>query len=302
MKRVETSESDQLPAPSMAGAGLDRLSSVFERFHVRASLFHTGTICGLQRFEAEPGRAFLHVLRRGEMELRHRDEGGLKRLQLTEPTLLLFPKASYHEFVNPPRDGPDFTCATLAFDGGDRNPIVQSLPSLVAVPLAAIDGLEPALGLLFSEADQNRCGSRLLANRLFEVVLLQVLRWIIDHPAQAGVTRGLIRGLSDPRLAPMFVAVHSAPEQDWTLEKMAALAAMSRSTFAAAFRSATGTTPALYVLDWRLSIAMNLMRAGQSIKQVAMELGFADPPSFSKAFHRRIGSAPRQWINDAAPS
>src|SRR5690606_22616797 len=111
-------------------------------------------------------------LRRGEMEVRHLPgETTVPRLRLTEPTLLLYPRPLHHVFVNPPQDGTDFTCATLDFDGGWRNPIVQSLPSVIHVPLSAVDGLGPTLDLLFAEADHVRCASRLLANRLFEVVL-----------------------------------------------------------------------------------------------------------------------------------
>ncbi len=237
----------------------------------------------------------MHVLRRGEMEVRHQGAQGLVRTHLVRPTLLLLPRPVYHELVNPPVDGPDFTCATLDFDGGDRNPIVQSLPPAVLIPLDEMEGIEPTLALLFSEADRTRCGSRLLVDRLFEVVLIQVLRWIIDHPTEAGVTQGMMMGLSDPRLAKSLVALHATPQQDWSLERMASVAGMSRSAFAAAFKSATGTTPAAYLLDWRLSVATSMLRAGRSVKQIAIDLGFADAATLSKAFRRRIGSSPRSW-------
>jgi len=288
------------PTLALGPQPVDRLGAVLERFRVQASLFHTGPLCGLHVFEAVPGRGFLHVLRRGEMEVRHHDGSGMQRLQLSEPTLLLFARDVHHEFVNAPVDGSDFTCATIDFDGGARNPVVQSLPDLVALPLKAIDGLETTLDLLFAEADQVRCGSRLLANRLFEVVLIQVLRWIIDHPAQARVSQGLMMGLSDPRLARALVAVHRAPEQDWSLERMAAAAGMSRSAFAAAFKAATGSTPAAYLLDWKLSVAGAMLRSGRSVKQVALELGFADAPTLSRAFRRRTGASPRDWLSTRA--
>lgn len=280
-------------------ARVDRLSSLLARFRVRASLFHSGALCGNHAFEARPGRAFMHVLRRGEMEVRHLPGQAEPRLRLSRPTLLLYPRPLYHQFVNPPRDGADFTCATLDFDGGDRNPIVRSLPSLVSVPLDAIEGLGPALDLLFAEADRVRCGSRLLADRLFEVVLIQLLRWIIDHPAEAGVGSGLVTGLSDPRLARALVALHDAPHESWPLERMASIAGMSRSAFAAAFRAATGTTPAAYLADWRLTLAGTRLRAGAPLKVVAAELGFAGAPSLSRAFRQRMGMSPRQWL--AAP-
>ncbi|MFY0479335.1 AraC family transcriptional regulator [Achromobacter marplatensis] len=276
---------------------VDRLSALLDRFRVRASLFHTGALCGIQTFEAQPGRGFLHVLRQGEMEVRHLPGAdGPPRMVLTEPTLLFYPRAMQHQFINPPVGGSDFTCAALDFDGGERNPIVQSLPAVLRVPLDAVQGLRPALDLLFAEADNVRCGARLLADRLFEVVLIQLLRWILDHPAQAGVSSGLVMGLSDPKLARALAALHQAPSEEWPLEKMAAVAGMSRSAFAAAFKDATGTSPAAYLTDWRLSLAASMMRAGRPVKWVADELGFASASSLSKAFRQRMGASPREWL------
>lgn len=276
---------------------IDRLSALLDRFRVRASLFHTGALCGIQTFGAQPGRGFLHVLRRGEMEVRHLPGAAEpQRMVLAEPTLLFYPRAMHHEFINPPVGGSDFTCAALDFDGGDRNPLVRSLPPVLRVPLDAVEGLRPALDLLFAEADNVRCGARLLADRLFEVVLIQLLRWILDHPAEAGVSGGLVMGLSDPKLARALVALHQAPRDEWPLEKMAAIAGMSRSAFAAAFKDATGTTPAAYLTDWRLSLAVSMLRSGRPVKLVADELGFASASSLSKAFRQRMGASPREWL------
>ncbi len=277
----------------------DRLSALLEHFRVRASLFHTGPLCGRTRFEVQPDRAFLHVLRRGELRIEHR--GGplaRRRLLVDEPTLVLYPRAVHHEFVNPPREGADFTCAALHFDGGDRNPIVAALPALVLLPLRAVTGLQPALDLLFAETDRPRCGSRLLADRLFEVVLIQLLRWIVDHPQAAGVSGGLFMGLHDPRLARAIVALHAAPQDDWPLARMAEQAGMSRSAFAEAFRAATGCTPAAYLTDWRLTLASAALRAGRPQKLVAAELGFSNGSSLSRAFKQRFGRSPRAWLNE----
>ena len=275
----------------------DRLSTLLDRFHVRASLFHSGPLCGRTTFEALPDRAFLHVLRRGSLQIEHPVHSGQrKRVTVDEPTLILYPRAVHHAFINAPREGSDFSCATLYFDGGDRNPIVAALPPLVLVPLDAVPGLRPALDLLFSETDHARCGSRLLANRLFEVVLIQLLRWIIDHPQAAGVSSGLVMGLSDPRLARALVALHAAPQDDWSLTRMAAAAGMSRSAFAEAFKAVTGTTPSAYRTDWRLTVASTRLRAGQPQKLVAAELGFSSASSLSRAFKQRFGTGPREWL------
>jgi len=285
----------------MAAEPVDRLSTLLDRFHVRASLFHSGPLCGRSTFEAQPDRAFLHVLRRGQLQIVHAARTGApRRVVVDEPTLLLYPRALTHSFINPPQDGSDFTCATLRFDGGDRNPIVAALPALVQLPLDAVPGLRPALDLLFAETDRVRCGSRLLADRLFEVVLIQLLRWVIDHPQAVGVSSGLVMGLSDPRLARALVALHAAPQDDWSLAQMAAVAGMSRSAFAEAFKAVIGSTPAAYLTNWRLTVASTLLQAGQPQKLVAAELGFSTGSSLSRAFKQRFGSAPREWLAGAS--
>lgn len=278
-------------------APMDRLSVLLERFRVRAALFHSGSLCGTARFEARPGRAFLHVLRQGALTVRHRSTPGLAPvMELHEPSLLLYPRPVFHEFIHPPREGSDFTCATLDFDGAERNPIAQALPPLVCVPLRQVDGVRAALELLFAETDQVRCGSRVLADRLFEVVFIHLLRWILDHPEEVGVSGGMIAGLSDARLARALVAMHRAPAHDWSLASLASEAAMSRSAFAAAFKRATGVTPARYLTDWRLTLATALLRGGRPLKQVAEDVGFAGPSSLSRAFKQRFGACPREWI------
>jgi AraC-like DNA-binding protein len=296
MKSMKVDRSSSTPVES-APEPVDRLSTLLDRFHVRATLFHAGALCGRTTYEAQPDRAFLHVLRRGRLQIEHPARAGVsRRVVVDEPTLLLYPRAVRHTFINPPREGSDFTCATLQFAGGDRNPIVAALPPLVQVPLDAVPGLRPALDLLFAETDRMRCGSRLLADRLFEVVLIQLLRWVIDHPHDVGVSSGLVMGLSDARLSRALVALHAAPHDDWTLARMAAVAGMSRSAFAESFKAVTGTTPAAYVTDWRLTVASTLLRGGQPQKLVAAELGFSTASSLSRAFKQRFGVAPRQWL------
>ena len=92
-----------------------------------------------------------------------------------------------------------------------------------------------------------------------------------------------------------MVALHQSPRDDWPLQRMATEAGMSRSAFAAAFKEVTGTTPAEYLSDWRLTLAAAHLRSGQPIKLIAAELGYASPSTLSKAFKQRFGVPPRQW-------
>lgn len=277
---------------------IDRLSSLLKRSGVRVSLFHSGALCGLQKFDSGGGLGFLHVLRRGRMEVTHHGAAGIpERVVLDEPSLLFYPRPLTHHFHNPPKDGSDFTCAALEFEGGANNPLARSLPPFIRLRLAAVDGLEPALALLFAETDRVRCGQRLLADRLFEVVLIQLLRWLLDHPEEAGIQSGLIAGLSHPRIARALVALHEAPGDAWTLERLAACAGMSRTSFATVFRQVVGQTPADYLAGCRIALAQAGLREGRPVKLLAEQLGYANPPALSRAFAAKVGLSPREWLN-----
>jgi AraC-like DNA-binding protein len=287
--------------PTPAAAPLDRLSTLLQRFRVRAELFHAGPLCGVTRFAARPGLGFLHVMRRGEMVVTHRAGRGLRRrIVVSEPSLLFYPRPLAHDFHNAPEEGADFACATLAFEGGEQHPLARALPPVIVLPLAQLPALQHTLALLFAETEALRCGQRLLVDRLFEVLLLQLLRWLLDHPQEAGMPPGLLAGLAHPALARALVALHEQPGAPWTLEAMAREAGMSRSAFAAAFKAELGQAPAEHLADWRLALAQQALLQRQPLKYVADELGYGSASALSRAFARRLGVSPRAWLQAQA--
>jgi len=285
--------------PDAPADPVDRLSALLERFRVRAHLFHAGPLCGVTHYAERPGIGFLHVIRRGEMVVTHGDDPSApRRIEVTEPSVLFYPRPLAHTFHNPPEEDNDFTCATLAFDGGASHPLARALPPVVVLPLAKVEGIDHTLALLFAETTRVRCGQRLLADRLFEVLLLQLLRWLLDHPAEGEVPLGLLSGLSHPALARALVAMHERPGDAWSLESMAREAGLSRSVFAATFKTHVGETPAEYLAHWRLSIAQAELRKGASIKQLAGDLGYASAAALSRVFAQKVGVSPRDWLRD----
>src|SRR3546814_10483120 len=131
-------------------------------------------------------------------------------------------------------------------------------------------------------SDQVRCGHRLLADRLFEVVLIQLLRWLFDHAEQARVTPGLIHALSDRRLARAIVAIHGEPGRAWALDELAAEAGMSRAGLTSAFRRHMGRSVGDYLSDYRVLVAKRELSLGRPVALVSDELGYASPAAFAR--------------------
>ncbi|MEQ1598684.1 MAG: AraC family transcriptional regulator [Methylotenera sp.] len=277
---------------------VDRLSTLLERFRIRTRMSFSGLMCGKHEFAKEANKAYLHVLRRGSMEIRHpRAKGVPARITLNVPSLIFYPRPFSHQFHNAPHDGSDFTCAEIAFEGGQSHPIVQALPPLVLLRLNEVDGLQESLNLLFAETEHVRCGHRVLADRLFEVVLIQLLRWLLDHPSHAKINNGLLMGLSSPQLAKALTAMHESPGEPWTVEQLAQASGMSRTAFAVKFKQLVGQTPAEYVANWRLTIAQARLREGVPLKILAGELGYSSQSALTRAFTARLGVSPREWLS-----
>ena len=279
---------------------IDRLSAVLGHFPVQAQWLLSGPLCAGAQVTARPEQGFLQLLRHGQLTLTQgQARRAVQRRELHTPTLLLYLPAPGPSWRSLPSADADITCATLHFVAGANHPLVRALPPLLAIPLQAVPGLDGALALLFAEAEQLRCGHRLLADRLCEVVLIQLLRWLLDHPEQGGVSVGLVAGLADAALARALTAVHAQPGADWDVRRMAQQAGLSRSAFAARFKRLVGLSPADYLRDWRMRLAMQQLAQGQSVKCIADALGYANPSALSRVFAQRLGMPPRAWLATA---
>jgi AraC-like DNA-binding protein len=267
----------------------DRLASLLDHFSISARIFHTGTLCGINDLGADSGVGQLHLIRQGQVELIH---GDATVARITEPTLLLYPLPMAHRFRTDPKHGADFVCANIGFEGGPANPIAAALPSYICRPLAALQGAEQILTLLFAEAFETNCGREAVLDRLFEVVLIQVLRNLMED---GSIQVGMLAGMGHVRLRLALIAMHEKPAHDWSLEELAAQAGMSRSVFANAFRECVGCTPGVYLQRWRIGLAQRALLQGRPLKLVAIEVGYGSEAAFSRAFKASCGMSPRQW-------
>lgn len=268
---------------------VDRLQGLLQRFSVSARMFHSGPLCGLTDFQPD-GQGQLHLVRRGPVEVRHAGT----QLTVAEPSLLLYARPLAHRFLTDARIGADMACANLAFGPGDPHPLARALPAFVHLPLADLQGgVQPVLDLLFEEAFARRCGRQTVVDRLFEVVLVLVLRHLLD----AGQVRdGPLAGLGHPQLAKSLAAMHDDPAHPWTLEVLAARAGMSRSRFAEVFAQVVGQPPAAYLAGFRITLAQDALQRGDRLERIAQQVGYGSAAALSRAFTGMCGVSPRAWL------
>lgn len=84
------------------------------------------------------------------------------------------------------------------------------------------------------------------------------------------------------------------------VSRLAAIHGLSRTNYSHLFRSATGMTPARYILQVRLEEAARLLtQHAMSIKEVAHATGFANANHFSKCFRKHYAATPAQYLSHA---
>lgn len=246
----------------------DPLSPLLTHFSARARVFYTGSLCGADTFDEAADVGFLHLLKHGRIHLRD-NRGRVETL--AEPTLLFYSRPLTHRIETDQDAGAELACASVAFDHQAFNPIALALPPYIRCALGELGDARALLDMLFSEAFANKPARNEVLNRLFELVLIQLMRATITR---ASGDIGFLRALSHPQLSRALTAMHSHPERDWSLEALAGRAAMSRSSFAELFRREVGQTAGEYLAGWRITTA-------QAFKQI-------------------VGRSPGQWLREQA--
>lgn len=178
------------------------------------------------------------------------------------------------------------------FDSADAQLLVSLLPRQVHVRGDA--RLRSLVELVADEASERRSGRELVLKRLVEVLLIEALR-----AAQGTHTPpGLLRALSDERLAPVIRELHRDFARPWSVPELAKVAALSRSAFFARFTRTVGMAPKEYLLGWRMAVARELLRneANVSVSEVADRVGYGSASSFSTAFSRHVGMPPQRFV------
>lgn len=189
----------------------------------------------------------------------------------------------------------------LRFEDAGAGRLVDALPSVIHVkgddgqPMPA---LAATLQFLAIESASGAPGSEAIRSRLADILFVQAIR---AHAASHGDCRaGWLKALHDPQIGVALTLMHQTPEAPWSVGSLAAKCAMSRSAFALRFRELVGTSPAAYLVDWRMQQAARRLRSGDAtVAAVARAIGYETEAAFGKAFKRWSGASPGDFRKGA---
>jgi AraC-like DNA-binding protein len=268
---------------------MQRLDLLLEHFQFRTKTAFHGKVCSdiqpLRDFQT----GFIHFIRSGHAVI---EVAGIKTIRTESPSLVFFPRASYHSIRAADGQEIDLVCATVSFRD-PNNPLAISFPDILVVPIVVAPEMGATLDLLFGEFHRNELGRDTILDSATRILLLQLIRLQVYKGQLNG---GLLSGLSCPHLSSVLSLMYERFAQELSVEQMAEKAGMSRSVFIQHFRKTIGITPYDYLIQLRINIAQTRLELGQSsIKKIATEVGYNSISAFARLFKQQVGMTPGQW-------
>ena len=148
--------------------------------------------------------------------------------------------------------------------------------------LGAAEELADRIG---AESEQARPGHEAVLLGL----LMELMVFLSRHYGESNVRES--RALLE--MGKLISALEQRFSEPWTLEQMAKLARLSRTSLLRVFRQATGKSPVDYLIGLRIEAAKRLLRQGElSMTDIALETGFGDSNYFARQFRLVTGRTP----------
>ncbi|MFA7387342.1 MAG: AraC family transcriptional regulator [Thiohalobacteraceae bacterium] len=286
----------------------DRLVNwLISALELETTVFHIGQYCGSWRASTAGrmrasfhlvlrGRCFLHLENREPIELGPRDAVFLLRDQphsLTperHPGPACVPRPM--QAMQPVRaDGTSLACGFFDFRGLPCELLSESFPDclLLRADAPALRAITPLFDLILAEANRDAAEASPLIERLTELMLFYLIR---DMATREDIEAGLWAVASRAQFAPLVEHLLRDPGRDWSVEHMAQVTNMSRSSFFKHFMDTCGLPPAQFLLSLRMNIAARRLRKGDSVTRAAEHVGYQSPAAFTRAFKKIIGEQP----------
>jgi AraC-like DNA-binding protein len=119
----------------------------------------------------------------------------------------------------------------------------------------------------------------------------------ILHLNRASSAPTHVRLPRDARALAIAQSILDCPARKQSLVALCAQAAVSVRTFQRIFRNDVGIDFDSWRRQVRLTRAVQLLVAGETVKQTAFAVGYSQPSAFVEAFRRTFGATPKTWTD-----
>lgn len=200
-----------------------------------------------------------------------------------------------HPFLPNPqsKDRPSsLTCGVFLLHDTQLNPLFESLPPFLHLSLQHYPSLYRLSKMLVQEVDSQAQGRVYAIERLLEILCAEA----ICSYASTEQVQGWLKGFHDPVVRSAVIAMHQAPEKEWTVEQLAEVVNLSASRFAVRFSTVMSESPMIYLTKWRMNLASRLLRESeQPVEAIAQQVGYSSLPAFNRVFKKYLGIPPATW-------
>lgn len=185
-------------------------------------------------------------------------------------------------------------CGAVRFEHPAAHYLVQLLPEFITIEAwhsPQMEWIQSTLRLMAAEAAELRPGGETIITRLADILVIQAIRsWMAEDPS---AQTGWLGALQDKQIGRAILLIQREPAKTWTVASLADELAMSRSAFAARFKTLVGESPMQYLTQWRMNMALTwLKEESLPLSTMAERLGYQSEAAFSRAFKRCIGVSP----------
>jgi AraC family transcriptional activator of mtrCDE len=181
-------------------------------------------------------------------------------------------------------------CGYFRASYGTKIDLFGLLPAPIVEMFRVEDQLDRTLKAALAELVTQEVGAGAMSSTLLKQVLITILRRSL---ADANLWSERFAALSDPNIARAFAAMVTRPGAVHTVQTLADVSSLSRSTFMSRFTRAFGDSPMMVLRQLRMRRARILLAARTlTVDQVAEAVGYTSRPGFYRAFRKIYGEDP----------
>lgn len=274
---------------------MDILTDTLNLAGLKSRLLNQRELKGKSQLQFPCSRSIgFHVVLKGEALIHAKGKKAPIRLQRGD--IALMARGQHHAVST---EGPALTIVSGAYQlwNDPVHPFFAQLPEWYVLTHAAIgldDGLGQMLDLLARESARDELGRERIIQSILDVMFSLIMRRVL---AETGAREtNWAHSIQHREIRRALELLHTDLQRDWGLDDLAKAIGVSRSGLAARFKKLTGDSPMHYLATLRTQKAITLLTTtDQTVEEIAFEVGHKDSFTFSKAFKKITGLAPREY-------